>query len=205
MSPSYARRGLPPKTLTRAEQDALLAVTGQTAETYRDHMIFSIALGTGLRESEIAALDVGDVVNRNGNARRRVELRVFKRCTDNPARQEVALNGTLRHKLNRFLAWKKARGESLDTSAPLFVSRKRNRLSTRRMRAMFRDWQQKAGFERVYHFHCLRHTACTNLYRDKRDIRLVQLFARHTNIVTTSIYAQPSDEDLVRAVEGLVC
>lgn len=201
----YARRGLPPKTLTEAEQLALLDVTGQHAKGYRDHMIFSIALGTGLREGEIAALDVGDVVNGNGNARRRVELRVFKRCTDNPARQEVVLNTALRHKVNRYLAWKKDRGESLESSAPLFVSRKGNRISTRRLRAMFRDWQAKAGFERLYNFHALRHTACTNLYRLERCIKTVQRFARHTNVVTTSIYTELSDEDLVRRVEGLPC
>jgi integrase len=169
-------------------------------------MIISLALGTGLRESEIAALDVGDLTNKNGRCRRRVELRVFKRCTDaRTTPQEVFLNNTLRHKLNKYLDWKRDRGESLETSAPLFVSRKGNRISTRRMRAMFRDWQAKAGFERLYHFHCLRHTACTNLYRDRRDIREVQRFARHTNIHTTSIYSQPSDQDLIRAVERLPC
>jgi len=201
----YARRGLPPKTLSEAEQVALLDVTGQHAKGYRDHMVFSLALGTGLRESEIAALDVGDVTNGNGNARRRVELRVFKTCTDNPARQEVVLNSTLRHKINRYLVWKKDRGESLESSAPLFVSRNHRRLSTRRMRAMFRDWQAKAGFERLYNFHALRHTACTNLYRKDRCIKAVQRFARHNNVVTTSIYTELSDEDLVRRVEGLPC
>lgn len=201
----FARRGLPPKTLTEAEQVALLAITGQHAKGYRDHMIFSVALGTGLRESEIAALNVGDIINRNGRCRRRVELRVFKRCTDASVEQEVRLNSALRHKLNRYLEWKNGRGESLESSAPLFVSRKGNRISTRRLRAMFREWQQKAGFERLYHFHCLRHTACTNLYRQERCIKSVQRFARHTNITTTSIYTQPSDEDLFRAVEGLPC
>jgi len=202
---NYARRGLAPKTLTEAEQTALLAVTGQHVAGYRDHMVFAVALGTGLRESEIAALDVGDVVNRNGNARRRVELRVFKRCTDHRTPQEVLLGDDLRHKLNRYLAWKRDRGESLDPSAPLFVSRKGNRISTRRMRAMFQDWQLKAGFERLYHFHCLRHTACTNAYRLKKDIRAVQIFARHTNIVTTSIYTQPTHEDLLGIANGIPC
>lgn len=201
----YARRGLPPKTLTNAEQNALLDTTGLHAKGYRDHMVFSMALGTGLRESEIAALDVGDIINRNGNPRQRVELRTFKRCTDNPARQEVVLNDKLRHKLGRYLAWKKDRGESLEGSAPLFVSRNGNRLSTRRMRAMFRDWQRLAGFERFYSFHALRHTACTNLYRETRCIKTVQRFARHTNVVTTSIYTEVSDQDLIRRVNGLTC
>lgn len=203
--PAYAQRNAPPRTLTRPEYLGLLAITGQYAETYRDHMVFAVALGTGLREAEIAALNVGDIVNANGKCRAVVELRVFKRCTDRPARQEIRPNKRLRHKLNRFLSWKAERGQSLDHDAPLFVSRKRNRLSTRRMRAMFRDWQEKAGFERFYSFHALRHTACTNLYRLEKCTAKTQRFARHASPVTTAIYIQPSDNDMDLAVEGLPC
>jgi site-specific recombinase XerD len=97
------------------------------------------------------------------------------------------------------------RGESLAPDAPLFVSRGRNRLSLRMARTAFRRWQQRAGLDRIHSFHVLRHTACTNLYRKTRDIRLVQRFARHVNIHTTTIYAQPTEEDLMRAVRELPC
>ena len=50
----------PVKTLTEAEQRALLKVTGQHVDGFRDHVIFSLAMGTGLREHELLALDVGD-------------------------------------------------------------------------------------------------------------------------------------------------
>jgi len=36
-----------------------------------------VALGTGLREHEIAALDVGDVLHDDGRVRRRIALRMF--------------------------------------------------------------------------------------------------------------------------------
>jgi integrase len=48
---------LAPQTLTRAEQQALLRAS---ATHPRDHLIFSLALGTGLRLAEIVRLDVGD-------------------------------------------------------------------------------------------------------------------------------------------------
>lgn len=111
----------------------------------------------------------------------------------------------MHYKLGRFLAWKKRRGESLAPEAPLFVSREGNRLSTRMARTAFRRWQRRAGLDRIHSFHALRHTACTNLYRKTRDIRLVQRFARHVNIHTTTIYAQPTEEDLMRAVRELPC
>ena len=46
----------PPPTLTDEEQRRLLQVTGEHRAGFRDHMIVSLALGTGLRMHEIAAL-----------------------------------------------------------------------------------------------------------------------------------------------------
>lgn len=49
---------LSPSTLTHSEQDAILRATSAHP---RDHAIYSIALGTGLRLAEIVGLNVGDV------------------------------------------------------------------------------------------------------------------------------------------------
>ena len=63
---------LSPPTLTHAEQKALLQATGSHP---RDHTIFSVALGTGLRLGEIVGLNVGDVFFDDGMPRTRVRLR----------------------------------------------------------------------------------------------------------------------------------
>lgn len=202
---AYATLRRPPKTLTEVEQALLLKITGEHARGFRDHVLFSVALGTGLREHELLALDVGDVARDGRTVKRRITLRVFKRCTDLPMPQEVILPDSSVYKLKRFLKWKAARGESVAPEAPLFVSRNGNRLSARQLRSAFRKWQERAEFDRIHSFHSLRHSACQNVYRRERDIRLVQRFARHVNITTTTIYAQPSDEDLFRAVRELPC
>ena len=195
----------PPRTLTDLEQRLLLKVTGEHRDGFRDHVIISVALGTGLREHEILALDLGDVFDDEGCAKRRVTLRVFKRSADDSAVQEVVLPDLVRAKLEKLRAWKKREGESLAPDAPLFVSRLGKRLSSRQLRENFGVWQERAGFERHLSFHSLRHTACSTLYRRTKDIRITQRFARHKSILTTSIYAHPSDEDLVRAVRELPC
>jgi len=203
---SYADHiALPPKTLTEGEQRALLKVTGDHARGFRDHVIFSVALGTALREHELLALDVGDVFAPNGKARRRVQLRVFKRSNDDESMQEVVLPDNVRAKLGKLWSWKKRRGESLEPDAPLFVSRNGNRLSSRRLRHLFHQWQERAGFERRLSFHAVRHTALTNVYRRWRDIRLTQKIARHKSITSTIRYAGPSDDDVMRAVRDLPC
>ncbi len=202
---SYADRARSPRVLTDGEQALLLRETGEHAASYRDHMLFAMALGTGLREHELVGLDVGDVTNNKGAPRVRVELRIFKRCTDDPAPQFVIVPNALRHKLRRFLSWKRERGESCDRSAPLFMSRKRRRLSTRRARALFSSWRNVCELSPKLSFHALRHTFCQNLYEMTGNIRLVQKAARHANLTTTSRYAEPSMNELVRAVAGLTC
>jgi len=195
----------PPRTLTDLEQKLLLKVTGEHRDGFRDHVIISLALGTGLREHELLALDMGDVFDDEGRAKRRVTLRVFKRSADEPAIQEVVLPDLVRAKLEKLRSWKRHQGESLAPDAPVFVSRLGKRLSSRQLRENFATWQERAGFERHLSFHSLRHTACSTLYRRTKDIRMTQRFARHKSILTTSIYAHPSDEDLVRAVRDLPC
>ena len=59
-------------TLTRSEQETLLRVS---SEHPRDHLIFSLALGTGLRLAEIVGLKVGDAFTAAGAPRSRIRLR----------------------------------------------------------------------------------------------------------------------------------
>jgi integrase len=63
---------LSPTTLTVDEQRAVLRVT---QVSLRDHLIVSLALGTGLRLAEIVGLDVGDVFAPDGTPRVRVRVR----------------------------------------------------------------------------------------------------------------------------------
>ena len=163
----------------------------------------TLALATALRAHELLGLDVGDVFDASCRARRRVRLRVFKRSNDNADTHEVVLPDGLRTKLDRFIGWQRQAGQSVEPDAPLFVSRQRNRLSERQLRYRFKEWQARAGFERSFNFHALRHTACTNFYRATKDIRLTQRFARHASVMSTMRYTHCSDEELVAAVQRL--
>ena len=204
--PAYAAAiARPPRTLTEIELARLLKVTGEHREGFRDHVIFALALGTGLREHELTALDVGDVLHDDGRIRRRIALRTFKRSSNEPATQEVFLPDAVWYKLAKFIGWKKTSREGLGADSPLFISRRGTRIATRTLRYLFRLWQERAGLDRPFNFHALRHTALTNAYRATRDIRLVQRIARHKSVDTTTIYAAPSDEDILRAVRDLPC
>jgi integrase/recombinase XerC len=191
---------LSPQTLTEAEQRRLRRAS---ASHPRDHLIFSLALGTGLRLAELVGLDVGDVFFPDGAPRGRVRLRaeIAKRHRAG----DVFLPDALVPKLRRFWAHKAACGERLAPAAPLFCSHRWRRLSKRRVQVLFRAWQVIAGFDRLYPFHALRHTAVTNVYRASRDLFLAQRFARHASPLTTIVYTHICDEELFRRVRRLAC
>jgi integrase/recombinase XerC len=191
---------LSPTTLTPDEQPLILRAT---AGNVRDHTIISLALGTGLRLGEIVGLDVGDVFAVDGTPRVRVRVRATIAKGGRAA--DVFLPDRLVAKLKRFWRWKRERGEDLSPDAPLFCNQSGRRISKRRVQFTWATWQRRAGFDRVYGFHALSHTAVTNVYRASKDLFLAQRFARHLSPLTTTVYTHPSDQEMAGRVRGLPC
>src|SRR5436309_4934183 len=119
---------LGPPTLTASEQAAILATT---AANPRDHVIYSVALGTGLRLAEIVGLNVGDVFAPDGTPRSRVRIR--PEIAKGGRGGDVFLPDALVPKLRKVRAYKRARGEGLDPGNPLFCSLSCVRISKRRV------------------------------------------------------------------------
>ena len=99
---------LSPTTLTQAEQRTILRAT---YKNLRDHLIISLALGTGLRLGEIVGMNVGDVFNGNGRPRTRIRIRA--EIAKGGKAGDVFLPDRLVAKLKRFWRFKAERGESL--------------------------------------------------------------------------------------------
>src|SRR2546425_1235276 len=191
---------LSPPSLTHGEQKAILRATRRNL---RDHLIYSVALGTGLRLAEIVGLNVGDVYTPEGKPKSRLRLR--PQVAKNGRAGDVFLPDALVAKFRRLWRHKATRREGLRPEDPLFCSQTRRRISPRRVQFAFRTWQVKAGFDRLYPLHALRHTAVTNVYRASRDLFLAQRFARHASPLTTTIYTHPSDDELFKQIRDLSC
>jgi len=187
-------------TLTQAEQRALLQAT---AGHPRDHLVLSVALGTGLRLGEIVGLNVGDLFFDNGTPRTRVRLRA--EIAKGGRAGDVFVPDALVAKLAHFWLYKQAHHERLDPSAPLFCNQGRRRISRRRAQVLFRAWQVVAGFSRLYPFHVARHSSITAVYCATRDLFLAQRFARHASPLTTTVYIYPSDEEMFERLRGMEC
>jgi site-specific recombinase XerC len=191
---------LSPQTLTTHEQTALLR---HAEASPREALLLSLALGTGLRLAETVGLDVGDVYLPGGAPRVRVRLR--REIAKRGRAGDLFLPDKLRPRLQRFWAYKRARGEQVGMGAPLFCSQSGRRLSKRRVQVLFRELQVQAGFDRLYPLHALSHTAITNVYRASKELFLAQRFARHASPLTTVCYTHPSDEELREGVRALRC
>ncbi len=195
-----------PDTLTSAEVSHLLKGTSAD-EHSRDHVLFSMALGSGLREAELCGLVVSDV--KNGKGAKGI-IHVRKEIAKGKKARNVPLPRSLQRKIKAFLKWKIAHDESLEAGAPLFCTHNRAQrhgraLSTRGVRWVFSEWQRRLGFDRRVRFHVLRHTYSTNALELGCDLRGLQTMLGHASIQSTQIYTHPSMDRLVAVVQGLPC
>ena len=189
-----------PKTLTAQEQKRLLRAV-RAHGSPRDRALLSLALGTGLRLRELRGLNVGDVSPDGGTVLWKVRL--DPKITKGGRGGVAFLVAAVRDELRRYLRWKRRAKEPLEAGSPLFLSNQGRRLSLRRIQFVFREWQAAAGFETIYPFHSLRHSAITNVYRATKDLYLTQRFARHSSPLTTTAYTHPSDEELYEGIRRL--
>ena len=104
---------LSPPTLTATEQQALLQAI---APSPKDQALFSLALGTGLRLSEITGLDVGDVFFPDGRPRSRVRVR--REIAKGRRAADVFLPDALVAKLRAFWRFKLRTRERLAPHSP---------------------------------------------------------------------------------------
>ena len=151
---------LSPPTLTEAELQAILAATASNA---RDHLIYSLALGTGLRLAEIVGLNVGDIYAPEGTPRSRVRVRA--EIAKGGRAGDIFLPDALVPKLRKFWAYKRVRGEGTAPGDPLICNQSGRRISKRRVQFAWHTWQRKAGFDRLHGFHITRHTGLPDVTR----------------------------------------
>ena len=112
-----------PPTLTKSETEAILSAT---AYHPRDHVIYSLALGTGLRLAEIVGLNVGDVFAPDGTPRSRVRIR--PEIAKGGRAGDVFLPDALVPKLRKFWAYKRVRGEGTAPGDPLICNQSGRRI-----------------------------------------------------------------------------
>jgi integrase/recombinase XerD len=188
-----------PKILTRADLSALIAAAADddTDEGRRLLCMVEMLYATGLRVSELVALPLAAVKNRDG----------FLLVRGKGDKERLApLNPSARAAIRAYLD---VRAEFLPKKAKqpdryLFVSRgAEGHLTRRRCHQLLKALAFKAGIdpEKVSP-HVLRHAFATHLVEGGADLRSVQTLLGHADIATTQIYTHVARDHLTKVVRA---
>ncbi len=183
--------------LTAGECAAVLrGIDRSTEQGARDYAILAVMITCGLRDIEISRANVEDVARRGEKVRLYVQGKGREERTDYvnlPKETVAAIRDYMQFRTN-------AAGRSIEGSAPLFASLAHSnhggRMTTRAVSGIAKRSLQAAGFDDTrITAHSLRHAAVSNALRGGEDLRAVQMFARHSDIGTTLIYAHDLDRE----------
>lgn len=188
--PQSARQKRAPKSLP--EEDVRAALRAAERRSPRDLAIVALAIGTGLRVSELAALDLDDVwiTERRGA----VQVRLGK--GDQP--RTVPMNTQTREAVKQWLA---VRNTRTGAHGPLFLARHGQRLAVRTIRHVIDQVGIAAKLDLSPHV--LRHTFGRTLVDRGVDVVTVADLMGHASVDTTRVYTRPTQEDAAEAVEKL--
>ena len=182
-----------PQTLSRAQVERLLqeAASGRAPQDLRDRAMLEALYATGMRVSELAALDLADVdqaeetitLARNGAGERRVPL---------PGRALAAVED--------YLAAGRVRLKPNAGEPALFLNHRGARLTRQGFWLIVKTYARRAGIKAHITPHTLRHSFAEHRLRADGNVRQVQRMLGHASLATTQVYAelaaaQPKDHE----------
>ncbi|UCG55608.1 MAG: tyrosine-type recombinase/integrase [Phycisphaerales bacterium] len=169
-------------------------------------MLVDLALGTGLRVSEVSALTVEDVdLNRGA-------LKVTRLKRKRKRAETLAIGRELVEHLKEYLAWRTGRLDDMEASrrgnltgakGALFVGQ-RGALTSRGLQQIWTSAIRRAGLPEELSVHSARHTLAVYLLKKTGNLRQVQKQLGHASpAVTANMYADISFEDMQSGLNGL--
>ncbi len=166
-----------PKVLDVDQMSGMLDRTADSFLEIRDLAMFELFYSSGLRLSELAALNITDI----DLAER--ELQVLKGKGGKQRNLPIGSKA-----ITALKKWLNHRTETTDPA--IFISNKGKRLGQRSIQLRLDRWCKKIGLPEHVHPHMLRHSFASHLLESSHDIRAVQELLGHSNISTTQIYTQ---------------
>jgi integrase/recombinase XerC len=160
----------------------------------RDVALLELLYGTGLRVSELCALDLPDI----DRGRYGVAMLIVRRGKGNKSRQ-VPIGGAADRALTAYLP---ARTQLAATGAALFVNAAGRRLTSRSVQRLVKRWTIAGGVHAEATPHSLRHSFATHLLDEGVDLRAIQELLGHASLASTQIYTKVSLDHLMKVYDA---
>jgi integrase/recombinase XerC len=155
---------------------------------FRDRCIMELFYSSGLRVSELVALNREDLdakgllVKLKGKGKKERVVPITKNAAD-------WLNNYLKHEERD----KSCRGHYAQNDAKaIFLNRLGTRLTTRSVDRKFDKYMSSSGLAGTITPHTIRHTIATHWLENGMDLKTIQVLLGHSSLNTTTIYTHVS-------------
>lgn len=170
-----------PQILTGKEVELLLEQPECTdLKGYRDRAMLELLYATGIRVSELIALDINDVNISAG----------FIRCKALEKERIIPLYPAAVRALSEYIEFIRPQMLASSDEPSLFVNVSGERMSRQGFWKIIKTYQLKAKIEKTITPHTLRHSFAAHLLENGADLRSIQEMLGHADISSTQVYSQ---------------
>ena len=169
-----------PCVLSKNEIDLLLQQPNADLKGIRDKAMLEFAYASGMRVSEIIALNLEDVVFEEG----------IVVCKNRNKKRMIPLGKMCINALKDYVD--NARGILIktDKEKALFVNINGKRLTRQGFWKIIKYYQEQANITKDITPHTLRHSFATHLLQNGADLKSIQMMLGHSDISSTQVYMQ---------------
>ena len=179
VTPLKVKRHLP-QILTGKEVELFLEQPQCVdAKGYRDHAMLELLYATGIRVSELIALDVSDLNLSAG----------IIHCAGKSKERVIPLYPAAIKALRDYVEEIRPSMIAAPDETALFVNMNGERMSRQGFWKIIKYYQQKAQIDKDITPHTLRHSFAAHLLENGADLRSIQEMLGHADISSTQIYA----------------
>ena len=186
IAPAKVERKLP-QVLTGKEVELFLEQPECTdLKGFRDRAMLELLYATGIRVSELIALDVDDLNLPGG----------ILKCRSKGKERVIPLYPAAIRALSEYLDVVRPQIVESAEEEALFVNMSGERMSRQGFWKLIKFYQEKAGIQKDITPHTLRHSFAAHLLENGADLRSIQEMLGHADISSTQIYSKLLNQKL---------